>query len=127
MRTEPGVRFFVPQHRGAALVTIENFSAPVNQGLRNPPMLNGNRVFSLFKRNSYPGYPDLIPKIGKGNASASKLKKCQQFCLCDTTAQPADDSCAVMIGEDEGGYQRFGKMFFERHQHLTKAFRPERG
>src|SRR3954453_6174500 len=127
MMTEPGVRFFVPQHWGAALVAIENFSAQVDQDLWNPFMLNGNSVLSLLERYFYPGDANFIAEIGEGNAPASELKKHQKFCLCETSTQPADDSCAVVIGEDEGGHQWIREVFFEGHQHLPVAFCPERG
>src|SRR3954471_6684053 len=127
MMTEACVCPGISQHRGAGFVAIENFCAAINQHLWNPFMLNGNSVLSLLEGYSYPGDANFIPEIGEGDASASELKKRQKFCLCDTSTQPADNSCAVVIGEDEGRHQWIRKVFFEGHQHLPVAFCPERG
>ncbi len=85
--TEARVRFFIPQHRRSALIAIEDFNALINQELRNPVMLNRYSIFSLFQRNSYSGYPNLVPEIGERNASACELKQRQQFRLFNTSSQ----------------------------------------
>ena len=89
-------------------------------------MLDGNRIFSVFQGNSYPRYANLITEIGEGNPPAGKLEQRQQFCLFYAPSQAADDTVTVVVGKDESGYQRFGKMLLECHQHFAVFFRLER-
>src|SRR4029079_17405930 len=106
-------------------VSIENFDTAINQGLRNPVMLSGDGILSLFERDSYPGYADLIPEIGEWNTSARKLKKREQLCFFNASSQTADYACAIVIGKNERRYQRLREMFLEFQHHLPVAFGPK--
>ena len=79
MMTETGVRFRIPQHWRSALVAIENFDTSVNQGWGIQSCCLAMASFPCLSGYSYPGYADLIPEIGEWNASASELKKREQF------------------------------------------------
>src|SRR5688500_16376219 len=89
-------------------------------------MLDGNSIFSMFQGNSYPRYANFITEIGEWDTPAGELEQRQQFCLFYTPSQPADDTVTVVIGKDECGYQRLGKMLLECHQHFAVFFRLER-